>query len=60
MNPQRKQIILKSLRYWAGSFAITAGLFYYKSTASLGAVLMAGIGTLFLTLSLAYYKRPEV
>jgi hypothetical protein len=57
MDPQKRQAMVKALRYWTASFALVAGFLYYKSSATLGAVLIAGLLTFLITVGRAWVSR---
>ena len=59
MTPAKKQTLYKALRYWAASFAVVAGFLYYKSSVTLGAVLIAGVFTFLITVGRAWFSKPE-
>jgi len=57
MTPEKKEALLKALRYWAASYALVAGFLYYKSSITLGAVLLAGIFTFLITVGRVWMSR---
>jgi len=57
MTPLLRERLLRSLRLWCASFVVVAGFLYYKSSATLGAVLLAGLLTLLLSLWRAWTTR---
>ena len=57
MTDSKKRALQKALRYWGASYALVAGLLYYKSSATLGAVLIAGVLTFLITVGRAYFSR---
>ncbi len=59
MTSEKKAELNKALRYWLASFALAAGFFYYKSSAPLGPILIAGFVTFLIIVGRAWYKRPE-
>jgi hypothetical protein len=59
MSPQKKAAMIRSLRHWGASFAVVAGFIYYKSAATLGSVLLAGLLTFFVTVGRVWFKRDE-
>ncbi len=59
MTPEKKQALLKALRYWGASYAIVTGFLYYKSQVTVGAVLLAGVLTFFVTVGRVWLSRSE-
>ena len=57
MTPDKKQALWKALRYWVASYALVAGFLYYKSTVTLGAVLLAGLFTFVITVGRVWVSR---
>ena len=56
MTLEKKEALMKALRYWLSSFALVSGLLYYKSSVTLGAVLIAGLLTFAITVGRAFMK----
>ena len=59
MTPEKKQALLKALRYWGASYAVVAGFLYYKSRVTVGAVLLAGALTFFVTVGRVWLSRSD-
>ena len=59
MNDEKKQAIAKALRYWLASFAIVAGFLYYKSSVTLGSILVAGVLTFLITVGRAWFSPSD-
>ena len=57
MMPAKKAELQRSLRYWGASFVVVVGFMYYKTPITMGAVLVAGVATCFLTVGRVLYTR---